>query len=69
MDTLKYSWQKNEKFFVGFLNQYPQYRAQALTKDELKDRLLDLLMDIETKKIPYIKRKLSTDGEVKNAKT
>ncbi len=69
MDTLKYSWQKNDKFFVGFLNQYPQYRAQALTKEELKDRLLDLLMDIETKKIPYIKRKPLTETGVKHAKT
>lgn len=57
MDPLKYSWQKNEKFYIGFLDQYPSYRTQALTKDELKERLLDILTDIETKKIPYIKSK------------
>ncbi len=58
MESLKYSWQKNEKFYIGFLHQYPSYRTQALTKDELKEKLLDILVDIETKKIPYIESKV-----------
>ncbi len=57
MQPLKYSWQKNEKYYIGFLDQYPSYRTQATTKEELKERLLDILVDIETKKIPYIKSK------------
>lgn len=59
MDKLKYNWKKNDKFYIGFLDQYPDYRTQALSKEELKDRLLDILMDIETKKIPYTKPSVS----------
>ncbi len=56
MKTVKYTfWQDNE-FFVGFLNDFPDYETQGLSKEELLENLKSLLEDIETKEIPYIRK-------------
>ena len=47
------SWQDGD-FFVGFLNQYPDYQTQGQTIDELKLQLKELLIDLESGQVPYI---------------
>jgi hypothetical protein len=49
------SWQDGD-FFVGFLNQYPDYQTQGQTIDELKLQLKELLIDLESGQVPYIHR-------------
>ena len=49
------SWQVGE-FFIGFLNEYPDYQTQGLTKVELIDNLKYLLLDIESGQVPYIRK-------------
>lgn len=48
-------WQDDD-FFLGFLNDYPDYQTQGLTKQELIENLKDLLIDIESKQIPYLRK-------------
>lgn len=56
MRTIKFtSWQDGE-FFLGFLNDYPDYQTQAFTREELVENLKDLLTDLESGKIPYIRK-------------
>lgn len=56
MRTIKYTiWQDGE-FFLGFLNDYPDYQTQGYSKDELLENLKDLLADIESGEIPYIRK-------------
>lgn len=56
MRTAKFtSWQDN-MFFIGFLNEYPDYLTQGTTKEELIENLKDLLIDIESGQVPYIRR-------------
>ena len=43
MRTLKYTFWQDGEFFLGYLNDYPDYHTQAYSKDELIENLKDLL--------------------------
>lgn len=54
MRTIKFtSWQDGD-FFIGFLNEYPDYQTQGTSKKDLTDNLKDLLIDLESGQVPYI---------------
>ena len=56
MKTVKFtSWQDGE-FFIGFLNEYPDYQTQGLNKQELVENLKDLLVDLESDQVPYVRK-------------
>lgn len=56
MRTVKFtSWQDSE-FYIGFLNDYPDYLSQGATKEELIDNLKSLLIDFESGEIPYLRK-------------
>jgi hypothetical protein len=40
---------------MGFLNEYPDYQTQSLTKQELIENLKDLLVDLESVQVLYIR--------------
>jgi hypothetical protein len=56
MQTLKFTFWKDEDYFIGFLNDYPDYMTQGVTKEELIENLRELLRDINSNEIPYIRR-------------
>jgi hypothetical protein len=45
-------WQDGD-FYLGYLNDYPEYQTQAMSKEELLANLQDLLKDIDTMKDEY----------------
>jgi len=56
MRTVKFtSWQDGE-FYIGFLNEYPDYQTQGMHKEELAENLKDLLEDLESGQVPYIRK-------------
>ncbi|HSK73873.1 MAG TPA: hypothetical protein VK892_19400 [Pyrinomonadaceae bacterium] len=56
MKTVRYTYWKDGDFFIGFLNDYPDYETQGFSKEELTENLKDLLKDIESEEIPFIKK-------------
>ena len=56
MRTLEYTFWKDGEFFIGHLNRYPDYETQALSKNELVANLKDLLKDIESDEISYVRK-------------
>ena len=52
MRTLEYTFWQDGEFFLGHLNEYPDYETQAYSKDELIESLKDHLMDLESGEIP-----------------
>jgi hypothetical protein len=48
MKTIKYTYWKDGNFYLGYLNDYPDYQTQGLSKGELIDNLKDILKDIES---------------------
>ena len=52
MKRISFTYWRDGKFYIGFLNQYPDYQTQATTKAELTENL----KDIESREVPYIRR-------------
>lgn len=53
---MSFTFWRDGKFHIGFLNDYPDYQTQATTKSELTENLKDLLADIDSREVPYIRR-------------
>jgi predicted RNase H-like HicB family nuclease len=56
MKTIKYTFWQDGEFFIGFLNDYPDYETQGFSKEELLENLKSLLADIESEEIPFIRK-------------
>lgn len=56
MRTLKYTFWQDGEFFLGYLNDYPDYWTQGYSKDELLENLKDLLADLESGGVPFIRK-------------
>ncbi|MCJ7501809.1 MAG: type II toxin-antitoxin system HicB family antitoxin [Acidobacteriia bacterium] len=56
MKTAKFTYWQDGDFFLGFLNEYPDYQTQGMSKEELVNNLKDLLADLESGEIPYIRK-------------
>ena len=56
MKTIQYTFWQDGEFFLGYLNEFPEYETQAFSKEELLENLSDLFKDIQTSEIPYIRK-------------
>lgn len=56
MKKISFTYWRDGKFYIGFLNQYPDYQTQGMTKGELTENLKALLADIESREIPFIRK-------------
>jgi predicted RNase H-like HicB family nuclease len=53
---LEYTYWRDGEFFLGHLNEYPDYETQGHSKEELIENLKDLLADLESGEVPYVRR-------------
>ena len=56
MKTMKFTHWKDGEYFLGFLNEYPDYQTQGLSKDELVANLKGLLKDLESGDVPFVRK-------------
>lgn len=56
MFTLKYTFWQDGEFYIGFLNDYPDYETQGFSQEELERNLKSLLEDVENEQIPFIRK-------------
>jgi predicted RNase H-like HicB family nuclease len=56
MDTLKYVYYQEDTLWVGWLEEYPDYRSQGETLDELKENLKDIYHTLNSGEIPNVRR-------------
>ena len=56
MRTLEYTYWQDGEFYIGRLNDYPDYETQGLSKDELVENLKDLLSDLESGEVPFVRK-------------
>ncbi|MEO5350978.1 MAG: hypothetical protein H7836_15245 [Magnetococcus sp. YQC-3] len=54
--NLKIIYWKETDFYLGCLEEYPDYQTQGETLDELKKNIKDIYNDIQAKLIPNIKK-------------
>jgi predicted RNase H-like HicB family nuclease len=56
MRSVKYTFWQDGDFFLGYWNEYPDYLTQGYSKDELLENLKDLLSDLESGEVPYVRK-------------
>jgi predicted RNase H-like HicB family nuclease len=56
MKTMKFTYWQDGDYYLGFLNDYPDYQTQGMSKEELANSLKDLLADLESGEVPYIRK-------------
>jgi len=56
MRIVQYTFWQDGEFFIGHLNEYPDYQTQAHSKEELLENLRDLLADVECGEVPFIRK-------------
>jgi hypothetical protein len=56
MRNIKYTFWQDGEFFLGYLNEYPDYWSQGYSKEELMENLKDLLVDLESGEVPFVRK-------------
>jgi len=56
MKTLRYTYWQEEDFWVGYLEEFPDYQTQGRSLRELKENLKDLYLDLAGGIIPNVRR-------------
>ncbi|MDP2982222.1 MAG: type II toxin-antitoxin system HicB family antitoxin [Candidatus Latescibacter sp.] len=56
METRKFVYYQEDEMFIGWLEEYPDYRTQGETLDELKENLKDIYQEISSGAIPSVRR-------------
>jgi len=54
MRAIKFTTWQDGDFYLGYLNDYPDYLTQGMSKEELVENLKDLLVDMESGQVPHI---------------
>ena len=54
--TANFIYYKDDDLLVGWLEEYPDYRTQGKTLDELKENLKDIYEDINADNIPHVRK-------------
>ncbi len=54
--TVRYVFWQEGDWWLGYLEEFPDYWTQAESLDELKENLLDLHKDLNSGEIPHVRR-------------
>jgi len=56
LETKKFVYYQEKDIWVGWLEEYADYRTQGTTLDELKENLIDLYTDLTSGEIPNVRK-------------
>ena len=56
MGNIRYVYWQDGHFWIGHIEEYPDYLTQGLSLDELKENLLDLYTDLTSGEIPCVRK-------------
>jgi predicted RNase H-like HicB family nuclease len=56
VETKKFVYYQENEVWVGWLDEYPDYRTQGATVEELKENLQDIYADITGGEIPHVRK-------------
>ena len=54
IEKIKFTYYQEKDFWVGWLEEYPDYRTQGVTLEELKENLKDIYEDLNSGKISHV---------------
>jgi len=61
METKKFVYYQEDDMFIGWLEEYPDYRTQGETLDKLKENLLDIYKEVTSGRDKHAQRKSPID--------
>jgi hypothetical protein len=56
MQTVKFVYWKSNQFWLGYIQDYPDYWTQGETLEDLKEHLRDLYLDLTSGELPGIRK-------------
>jgi predicted RNase H-like HicB family nuclease len=56
METKRFIYYEEDGLFVGWLEEYPDYRTQGETMDQLQENLLDIHRELVSGEIPHVRK-------------
>ena len=56
MNTARYVYWRDGDYWLGYFEEYPDYRTQGESFDDLQDHLKDLFSDLTSGEIPGVRR-------------
>ena len=56
MGKVKFVYWQDGKWWLGYLEEYPDYMTQGESLEELKENLKDLYKDLSSGKIPCVRK-------------
>ena len=56
MDTMRYIYWEDDGMWVGYLEEFPDYMTQGITKEELEENLRDVYKELASGAIPAPRR-------------
>ncbi len=54
--SAKFIYYNDDGLLVGWLEEYPDYKTQGRTLDELKENLKDIYEDLNSDKVPHVRK-------------
>ena len=54
MESKRFIYYQEDELFVGWLEEYPDYRTQGKTMDELKKNLREIYAELTSGQIPCV---------------
>ncbi|MHC1776936.1 MAG: hypothetical protein AB9834_16150 [Lentimicrobium sp.] len=54
---ISFIYWKDEEYWLGFLEEYPDYMSQGISLEELRINLRDLYSDLISGEIPNVRKK------------
>lgn len=56
MERKRYVYWKDDDMWIGYLEEYPDYRTQGETIEELKENLMDIHKELNSGTIPCVRK-------------
>jgi predicted RNase H-like HicB family nuclease len=56
METKKFMYYQEDDIWIGWLEEYPDYRTQGETIEELKENLIDVYQELTSGVIPSVRK-------------
>ena len=56
MKTKKFVYWKDDKMWVGYLEEFPDYLTQGISLVELKEHLIDIYHELTSGNIPHVRQ-------------
>ncbi len=63
MDKKRYTYWQDEDMWIGYLEEYPDYRTQGESLEELKENLMDIYRDLASGDIPHVRKTADLEVE------